>query len=128
MPPRPLAYEIDEQLGLVLVSMGRQPSLEDWLATLDALVQDPKWVDGFSVVIDRRSIPPPEGDYVRNAIRAMADRFSGRAPMRWATVAPPGPVAFGMSRMAELVGESAGVAFRAFQSLDEAMAWATTRR
>lgn len=128
MSSKPLPYEIDEERGIVLVTIERQPTLDDWVATLEAIVRDPRWTDGFSVISDRRAVPPPEGEYVRSAIRALADRFASHAPMRWATVAPPGPLAFGMSRMAELVSESSGVTFRAFQTLEEALAWATTRR
>ncbi len=128
MPPEPLAYQIDEERGLVLITVDRQPSLEDWRATLDCLLGDQRFQEGFSVVTDRRGVPPPEAEYVRSAIRSLADRFGGHPPMRWATVAPPGLVAFGMGRMAELVGESAGVTFRVFQTLEEAILWATTRR
>jgi hypothetical protein len=123
-----LPYEVDERLGVIIVRIERQPSLEDWMATLDALPRDPRWFDGIGVVTDRRHVPAPNGEYVRNAIRAIADRFAARGPMRWATVAPPGVVAFGMGRMAELMGESSDVTFRMFRSLDEAVSWATRRR
>lgn len=128
MTPEILPYEVDEALGVVLVRLPRQPSLEEWIATIEALVCDARWSDGFSVITDRRMLPAPDGQYVRSAIRAIADRFATRASMRWCTVAPPGALAFGMGRMAELVGESSGVTFRMFESLDEAMTWATTHR
>lgn len=128
MPPEPLAYEIDDERGLVLVTVDRQLTIDDWRATLDALVNDPRWNYGFSVVTDRRSAPIPDAEYVRTAIRSLSDRFGSPVPMRWASVTPPGPVAFGMGRMAELMGESTDVTFRVFQSLEEAIAWATTRR
>jgi hypothetical protein len=121
----PFDYDVDAARRLVVLRPADAPTLQDWVDVLDQLMADERIGAGFGIVSDRRhfSTAPPV-EYVRESIRALADRRAFFGSRRVAIVT--GHLAtYGMARMGEAFAEDRGLAFRVFEDLDDAVNWAT---
>jgi hypothetical protein len=122
-----LTFEIDPQLGLVLIARSHNPTFEEWRIFMEGLLADPRFQPGFAIVDDRRDdrVVPSRTEVEISAawIRMNAARLGH---MRWAVVLDPTALAsFGMVRVGEFLTDRSGVSLRAFTSIETARAWAS---
>lgn len=122
-----LTFEIDPQLGLVLITRSHNPTFEEWRIFMEGLLTDPQFRPGFAIVDDRREdrvVPSrTEVEIAAAWIRMNATRLGHT---RWAVVLDPTALAsFGMVRVGEFLTDRSGVSLRAFTSIETARAWAS---
>jgi hypothetical protein len=124
----PLSYVITPERCRVLVTAAAKPTLAEFIAVHEAMLADPRFEPGMDILWDRRAYPEaPDADYIRAVIaywKSNQDRLGGGYV---ATVVPDGvPAAYGMARMAEILGRPEGE-LRAFHDYDEAIRWLDER-
>jgi hypothetical protein len=121
-----LTFQIDPQLGLIVITRSHNPTFDEWRMFMEGLLADPQFRPGFAIIEDRRgdrAVPSRNEVEIGAAwIRANAPRLGQN---RWAVVLDPTALAaFGMVRVGEFLTDRSGVSLRAFTSLDTAQAWA----
>jgi len=117
-------FEFYADRALVIVHCAGRCDAGAWCALLDAVLDDPRWRPGMSLLVDRRrTVAAP----TRADVEAMVGFFRRRATdMRGArcAVVTGTPAACGMARMLETVAErDAVVVARAFDDDGGAMEW-----
>lgn len=122
-----LTYEIDPELGLVLITRTHTPSFDEWRAFMETLLGDTRFRPGTAILEDRRAErgvqARPEVEIMAAWIRANAGRLGHN---RWAIVVDPSALAaYGMVRVGEFLTDRSGVSLRGFTSLETARAWAS---
>jgi len=122
-----LTFEIDPQLGLVVIVRSHHPTFDEWRTFMEGLLADPQFRPGYAIVEDRRGdrgVPSRnEVEIVSAWIRTNASRLG---QSRWAVVLDPASLAaFGMVRVGEFLTDRSGVSLRPFTSLETARAWAS---
>ncbi len=117
----PLSYEIDEHRQEVRVTYLRQPSFEEWAATMEAILADRRYRPGFGFLMDRRKIEKPASTtYMQRLVQFVRAHRPQSGAARWALVV--GDVAsFGMARMAEGLDPSETI--KAFREIESARNW-----
>jgi len=118
-------YTIDATHQTVRL-MGPIPAaLEDWCATLDAVLADPAYSPGYNFLSDRRGTrAPPSDAYVLDGIQYLQDHRSQFEGCRWAIVIDSaGLDAWG--RVVTILGGSVGIRIAVFTEMDEALRWTT---
>ena len=121
-----LTYHFDPEPGLVVLVRTHHPTFDEWSATMDALLSDPQFTPGMSILDDRRSVTtvPSREEVERTAawIRRNHSRFGAA---RWAVVLDAGaPAVFGMARVKEFLTDQSGVGLRSFTDMASARALA----
>lgn len=122
-----LTFEIDHQLGLIVITRSHNPTFDEWRTFMEGLLADPQFRPGLAILEDRRGdrVVPSRNDVEIAAawIRSNAARLGQN---RWAVVLDPSSLAaFGMVRVGEFLTDRSGVSLRAFTSIDTARAWAS---
>jgi len=122
-----LTFEIDPQLGLIVILRSHNPTFDEWRMFMEGLLTDPQFRPGFAIVEDRRGdrgVPSRNEVEIAAAwIRANATRLG---QSRWAVVLDPTSLAaFGMVRVGEFLTDRSGVSLRAFTSIETARSWAS---
>ncbi len=117
----PLSYEIDESRQEVRVTYLKQPSFEEWAATMEAILADSRYRAGFGFLMDRRSIAKPASTtYMRRLVQFVSSHRPQSGAARWALVVSD-VASFGMARMAEGLDEFETI--RAFREIESARSW-----
>ena len=123
-----LLYSMDPGRRRVTVTATAQPTYAEFSALIDAVVREPAFEPGDDILWDRRSyIDVPTRDYIERIVvwwqRCLPQLGYGRV----ANVVPGArSAAYGMARMAELMGKPDGH-LRAFNDLAEAIRWLDER-
>ena len=119
----PVTYSVDPSGALVRLRYDGTPTYAEWAEAMRALLAEPAYVPGIGFLVDRRDVAAPDTEFVEGVlefIRAHRERFTGS---RWATVTGHGGAAFGMARMAQVLGESLPITSELFQDISAAEAW-----
>jgi hypothetical protein len=120
------AFAFEDQDRLVRLTYSRSPALDEWIATMKAVLADPRFRPGISVLADRSRVPAPTTEYLRGLssfVETHAAAFRGCA---WAMVVPDA-VSYGMARMGQALLERIGVTFEIFRDVGEAEHWLRDR-
>lgn len=116
------AFEILPAQKLVRVVYRHHPTFAEWKAMMQAVLADPRYVEGFHFLFDKRSAGAAANNtYVEEAV-LFYQRHAARMG-RWAILVD-GPLAFGMARM---TASQCGDGVRAFTRLSDAEAWLELR-
>jgi len=117
----PLSYYIDLPVSRVHVVYHRQPTFEQWAATMKEILEDPRFKPGSGILLDRSKVPHPAAtDYIHRMVDFIETSALQAGAARWAIVVVD-LSSFGMARMAELLSMSGNV--RGFFVMEEAKAW-----
>jgi hypothetical protein len=118
-----LAFYVDPATRLVRLRGLRDPTLEELQGTIAAVLADPEYRPGFSVLADCSAIAlPPTSEYVRGVVSLMSTHGAERHVTRWAQVVQP-EAAYDMARMAGLLGAGELSDYRVFSDILEAERW-----
>ena len=126
--PLALSYSIDVRRCRVTVTATAQPTFDEWVHVHTAFLRDPAFRCGFDLLWDRRGYrTAPDRAYIERVIAWWHDHQAAMGDGRVATVVPDGtPAAYGMARMAEILGRSES-SLRAFHDIDQAVQWLDER-
>jgi hypothetical protein len=123
-----LLYSMDPGRRRVTVTATAQPTYAEFSALIDTVVREPAFELGDDILWDRRSyIDVPTREYIERIVvwwqRCLPRLGYGRV----ANVVPGSrSAAYGMARMAELMGKPDGH-LRAFNDIAEAIRWLDER-
>jgi len=115
-------YSFEEQDRLLRLRFTPAGGLDEWVATMQALVKDPRFRPGLRVLADRTLAPAPDTAAVRTMmgfIEANAERFRG---VLWAMVVPD-TVSYGMARMGQAILDRIGLTYQIFHDVPSAERW-----
>jgi len=119
----PITYHIDSDAGIVQVVVQGSLVLEEMLATIAAVAEDPLFQKGLHVLSDHRTIAAPATtDQVMGLIqqaRKFQEKLGGT---RWAIVVSS-DLSFGMMRMLSAFAEPIPLRVEVFREYEEALAW-----
>lgn len=123
-----LLYSIDSRRRRVTVMATAQPTYEEFTALLGAIVRDADFEPGDDILWDRRSYRDiPTREYIEHIVGWWQRHLPQLGYGHIANVVPEGiAAAYGMARMAELMGRPEGH-LRAFNDLQEAIRWLDER-
>ena len=123
-----LSYSIDVRRCRVTVTATAQPTFDEWVQVHIAFMRDPAFQRGFDLLWDRRGYrTAPDRGYIEQVMAWWRDHQAALGDGRVATVVPDGtPAAYGMARMAEILGRSES-SLRAFHDIDQAVRWLDER-
>ena len=117
-----LSYHIDRRAGIVTVT-GPEPSYLEYEVHLRSLLSDPRYQRGFGILRDRRDLPAPRPDSLRQlvgALRGLEDIPSGRI----ALLVPPGePSYYRMTRLYQVLRPGVALEVGLFFDLHAARQW-----
>jgi hypothetical protein len=117
----PLSYHIDVPAQRVHVIYHRQPTFEQWAATMKNILEDPRFKSGCGILLDRSKVPHPAAtEYIHQMVDFIDTSSVQIGDSRWAIVVVD-LSSFGMARMAELLSLTGKV--RGFFVMEEAKAW-----
>ena len=114
-------YRIDG--GLVVVIPYGVNTFEDVCALFERLIADPAFSPPAKILFDARHTnygPPSEEIEMLSEFLAKIEPFK---KSRWAVVANPGTLVYGLSRMFCCLAESQGILAESFADCDEARRW-----
>jgi hypothetical protein len=122
-----LTFEIDPQVGLIVITRSHNPTFDEWRMFMEALLHDTRFQPGSAIVEDRRGERGvPSRNEVEIAAAWIRTNASRLGHSRWAIVVDPTALAaFGMVRVGEFLTDRSGVSLRAFTSIETARAWAS---
>jgi hypothetical protein len=119
----PLAYSIDRERRLVLITGEAVATPEEWFDMMAEAVADPRYKPGFDFLYDRTKVTHvPDAMYVRAWVFRHAQMMNKAGGGRLAVVVGE-PVIYGMIRMASVYAERAGASVAVFWSEREALEW-----
>jgi hypothetical protein len=118
----PLAYAIDAQRRVAVLTYRAQPTISQWSHTIERILSDANCVPSLGVLLDRRMIfRPAETEYIKRMVRLLDERYAAGKVARCAIVtADPG--SYGMGRMAEQLTTFEG-SIRTFKEFPDAEQW-----
>ena len=120
---RPLIYAIDPARRCVHVTYHSQPVFTEWEHTMEQILNDPAYVPGFGVLLDRRYVMhPADPEYIQRMVAYMENNRARTAGARWAILVTD-PGSFDMAKLAEQLAPSDRI--RAFRELEKAWEWVT---
>jgi hypothetical protein len=122
-------YTIHPERSLVVITRVHHVGTDEWAAFMTAVIEDPQFEPGFSLVDDRRDVRDvPRRQEVERAALWIQDHASRLGCMRWAIVVDPAALAaFGMARVVEALTSHTCVVVRASTDVVAATAWAAGR-
>jgi hypothetical protein len=122
-----MAFSVDSAARLVRLRAFRDHTFAELKATIAAVLADPEYRPGFSVLADCSAImTAPTSEYVRGVVSLLATHAADMPGARWAQVVQPGAT-YGMARMAGFVGAEALGDYRVFSDVEEAERWLAER-
>jgi hypothetical protein len=126
--PLALSYSIDVRRCRVTVTATAQPTFDEWVQVHTAFLRDPAFKRGFDLLWDRRAYrTAPDRGYIEQVMTWWREHQATIGDGRVATVVPDDtPAAYGMARMAEILGRSES-SLRAFHDIDQAVQWLDER-
>lgn len=124
----PIEYLVDGARRFVTFISHEDPSLEEWIAALEAIFADPDFQPGFGFLSDRRTVrEPAASNFVQEAARYLSKRRDIFAGGRWAVLVDT-PVGYGMARLGQAyISEGLCLQVEIFKDRDEAVAWLCER-
>jgi hypothetical protein len=123
-----LLYSIDSRRRRIKVTATCQPTYAEFSALLGAVVRDAAFEPGDDILWDRRSYTDvPSREYIEQIVGWWQRHLPQLGNGHVANVVPEGlTAAYGMARMAELLGKPEGH-LRAFNDLGDAIRWLDER-
>jgi hypothetical protein len=123
-----LSYSIDPGRCRVTVLATAQPTHKEFVQLMTRLLKDPAFVPGCDLLWNRQDYAAiPDGAFIKEVVQWWRTYLPLLGGGRVANVVPDlEPAAFGMARMAEILGERVGQ-LRAFHDLEEAVRWLDER-
>jgi hypothetical protein len=119
--PSPLEHTFDPARRLVLVDYARQPTFEEWEATMDLVFADPRFQPTFRILLDRTRLSgAPLLVYVGQQVQYFERKRLRFPALRWAVIATD-VYSYGLGQMAEKMVRPDTM--RVFLGTREAMEW-----
>jgi hypothetical protein len=118
-----MTYTIDDQLGLVVVVARGGITDEEALATFDAVMADPRFRPGMSILHDNRELETVVTPAFVKAFVARIERSGDLLRGSRSAFVESGSARYGMARMASALSESTPIEIRVFRDIDEARRW-----
>lgn len=121
----PLSSTFEENLRRVQVVYARQPTIEEWITTMQSIFSDPRFQPGFGVLLDRRKVTKGANtEYIRKMVAFIDAREKQVGYTRWAILVTD-IGSYGVGRMAEQIGSTNSI--RTCRSMEEANIWLAGR-
>ena len=119
----PITYTIDPAQRLVLVTIREPYTLDDIRTIIPTMLADPRYVPGFSGLIDRRGVEDvPTTPHVQQAVRLLSAHAAAFGPCRWAVVVDR-IATYGMGRMTATLLQPSGLTLEICTTLEQAYRW-----
>jgi hypothetical protein len=125
----PIDYTIHTSSRVVAITSHEDPSIEEWIAVLEAVLADPKFEPGFVFLSDRRAVTAPAStSFIEQAAAYLSERPAVFGGSRWAILVDT-PGSYGMARMGQaIVNDQSSLEVRIFRDPADALMWLTDRR
>ena len=118
-----VTFTVDTKAHLVRLVGTRDPTLNELGALGSAIVADHAYRPDFDFLADCTAIDePPSAEYVHRFIDYLARNGDAMPKVRWAQVVQKG-AAFGMARMAGIMGAESLCDYRVFSDVHTAEYW-----
>src|ERR1043166_3945066 len=116
-----LHFRMNIVTGIVYLTYERNPTLVEWLQTIDEIVSNPGFKPHFSFLSDRRKVDASKREFLQTAIEYLEHcRRVGRWKGYWAVVIG-NAASLGMANLAKSLLEPA--VYKVFVDFDEAQSW-----
>jgi len=118
----PLAYTIDAERRVAVLTYRAQPTISQWSHTIERILSEAGCVPSLGILLDRRMIfRPAETEYIKRMVRILDERHAAGKVARCAIVAAD-QGSYGMGRMAEQLTTFEG-SIRTFKGFPDAEKW-----
>lgn len=124
----PLTYVIDQERGLVIVTVPENAAPRDLILFYTAILDDDRFQPTYRFLIDRRALPaPPTAESVRAILAYLQTRADRLGVSRMAIVVPVGTPPAPWRNAEVLAGYYTPLTLRLFEDYDDAEQWALER-
>ncbi len=124
-----LSYSIDPKAGIVTMEYTGDPTFEEWASTLDAVLHDPAFRQGYGILLDRSRLTKlAETEYIKRVAEYVLAHASQLGDSRVAQLVASGRGAYGMARMLQLLLGDLSDRVHAFTDREAALIWLRATR
>ena len=122
----PITHRVNTERRVLLVTREGSISRDEEEASLRARKQDPSVVSGMPVLVDSRSVHPPDSVSTVRYLADVVTHNANRLDCGPLALVVGSPVQYGMARMYIALTELAHPATQVFTSYEEAISWLAT--
>lgn len=122
-----IEWKINKEEGFVHLKYYGNPDYKYWSEVMEEIFSHADYYSpGIGFVADLTESEAPDAEHLKSVKNFLISHKEQMAGTKWANVTAQRPVHYGMTRMAQVFVEGLPVELNAFNSMEDAIEWATS--